>query len=58
MTALVCIECRAEAPPDAPGWRAYLTVGDEDAEDIEEVAVYCPTCAAMEFGWRSTDGGG
>ena len=27
-----------------------LTVGDEDAEDIEEVAVYCPACAAREFG--------
>jgi len=25
-------------------------VGDEDAEEIEEVAVYCPVCAAREFG--------
>ena len=28
-----------------------LTKRDEDAEDVEGVAVYCPTCAAMEFGW-------
>ena len=48
---LVCVECAAEAPPGAVGWRAVLAVGDEDAEDVLEVAVYCPTCAAMEFGW-------
>ena len=47
---LVCVECVAEAPPSAVGWRAVLTVGDEDAEEVEEVAVSCPTCAAMEFG--------
>jgi hypothetical protein len=46
---LVCVECAAEAPPDALGWQAYLTVGDEDAEDHEEVAVYCPACAAQEL---------
>ena len=33
------------------GWRALFTVGDEDAKDVaEEVAVYCPECAAREFG--------
>lgn len=48
---LVCVECAAEAPPGAVGWRAVLAVGDEDTEDVLEVAVYCPTCAAMEFGW-------
>jgi len=32
---LVCVECAAEASPDARGWQAYLTVGDEDAEDVE-----------------------
>ena len=47
--ALVCEECAAEAPTGAVGWRAYLTVGDEDAEDAEQVAVYCPACAAREF---------
>ena len=44
------VECGRIAPPGAVGWRALLTVGDEDAEDIEEVAVYCPECAAREFG--------
>jgi hypothetical protein len=39
-----------EAPQCAVGWRALLTVGDEDAEDEEQVAVYCPECAAREFG--------
>jgi hypothetical protein len=48
--SLISVECGATAQPDAHGWRALLTVGDEDAEDVEEVAVYCPTCAAREFG--------
>ena len=48
---LVCVECASEAPPGAVGWRAVLTVGNEDAEEIEEVATYCPTCAALEIGW-------
>jgi hypothetical protein len=43
---LRCIECAASTT-DSLGWRAYLTVGDEDAE---EVAVYCTACAAREFG--------
>jgi hypothetical protein len=40
---------RRRCSPGALGWRALLTVGDEDAEDAEEVAVYCPACAAREF---------
>jgi hypothetical protein len=48
---LVCAECAAAAPPGAVGWRGVLAVGDEDAKDVLEVAVYCPTYAAMEFGW-------
>jgi hypothetical protein len=43
------VECGTETE-DGLGWRAYLIVGNEDAEDIEEVAVDCPECAAMEFG--------
>jgi hypothetical protein len=39
-----------DAIDEGSGWLAYLTVGDEDAEDVEEVAVLCPTCAAREFG--------
>ena len=33
----------------AAGWRALLTEGGEDAEDVEGVAIYCPECAAAEF---------
>jgi hypothetical protein len=47
--SLACTECRDPAPPGAVGWLAYLTLGDEDAEDVAEVAVYCPGCADREF---------
>jgi len=46
---LRCVECAAETT-DGLGWRAFLTVGDEDAEDEEQVAVYCSECAEREFG--------
>ena len=46
---LVCVECGI-VTEDGAGWQAYLTVGDEDAEHVEQVAVYCPECAAREFG--------
>ena len=42
------VECGA-ATEDGTAWKAMLTVGDEDAEDAEEVAVYCPAYAAREF---------
>jgi hypothetical protein len=32
------------------GWLACLIVADEDAEDIDGVAMFCPECAAREFG--------
>jgi DNA-directed RNA polymerase subunit RPC12/RpoP len=47
---LRCAECGNEAAKDATGWLACLIVGDEDAEDIEEVAIFCPECAAREVG--------
>jgi hypothetical protein len=47
---LVCAECATEAPPGAFGWLACHIAGDEDAEDIKEVAVFCPECAVREFG--------
>jgi hypothetical protein len=40
---LVCAECGAESPPEARGWRAYLT--DDDVAEV-----FCPDCAAREFG--------
>lgn len=47
---LLCAECGSDAAKDAKGWRAVLTVGDEGAEDVEGVAVFCPTCAERGFG--------
>jgi predicted RNase H-like nuclease len=41
--ALTCAECGLTSPPDATGWRGYLT-------DDGEAAVFCPECAAREFG--------
>jgi hypothetical protein len=40
---LVCVECGACSETDASGSRAFLTVDDE-------AAIYCPRCAAAEFG--------
>jgi hypothetical protein len=38
---LRCVECATETT-DGVGWRALLTIDDE-------IAVYCPECAAREF---------
>ena len=46
---LYCIECAAKTT-DGYGWRAYLTVGDEDNEEALEAVVFCLACAAREFG--------
>ena len=51
---LVCVECATDAPPGAVAWKAYLTVGDEDAEEVEEVAVYLP--GVCREGVRAYDG--
>jgi hypothetical protein len=46
------VECAATTT-DALGWQAHLTVGDEDAEDVEEGrGLLPPECAAREFGKR------
>jgi hypothetical protein len=44
-----CIECGREQPPDERGWKAYLTV---DEDEPAEAVVYCPDCAQREFGER------
>jgi hypothetical protein len=44
---LTCVECGREQPAGEVGWRAYLTVDDDEPA---EAVVYCPTCAAREFG--------
>jgi hypothetical protein len=43
---LVCAECGLESPPDAAGWRGYL---DDDGAAV----MFCPGCAAREFGGAS-----
>jgi DNA-directed RNA polymerase subunit RPC12/RpoP len=45
---IACQECGA-VTKDGKGWRAYLTVEDEDDLEPVEVVVLCPTCAAREF---------
>ena len=47
---LTCAECGIEAPPDATGWRAYVVSVRDEMNDEEYVTVYCPECAAREFG--------
>lgn len=37
----------AIARADADGWRGYLTT---DEDEPAELAMYCPACAAVEFG--------
>lgn len=46
---MVCQECRREADPDADGWRAFIA-DDPRTDEAAAVAVYCPGCAAREFG--------
>ena len=54
---LVCIECGRSADVYAHGWRAFVVPEVDDFEEMEqaeqadaELAVYCPECAAREFG--------
>jgi hypothetical protein len=50
-TELICSECACFAGGDARGWQAHLVDLDDDDED--EVAFFCPSCAASEFdGYR------
>ena len=39
---LVCAECKADSDDKARGWRALQA-------DDDEVAIYCPDCAAREL---------
>jgi hypothetical protein len=51
---LVCSECERISDEDANGRQAHLVDLDEDGED--EVAFFCPYCAAREFdGYRRLD---
>lgn len=44
---VTCVECGREQRADERGWKAYLTV---DEGEPAEAVVYCPECAAREFG--------
>jgi hypothetical protein len=44
---LVCVECGRVQRAGERGWKAYLTV--EDDEPAESI-VYCPEYATREFG--------
>jgi hypothetical protein len=46
---LVCIECGALSDLRAEGWRAYLAFLQEE-DELPGVVVFCPRCAALEFG--------
>lgn len=47
VTRLTCAVCGVESEGRARGWRALL--GRED-DDTVTVQVFCPACAAREFG--------
>ena len=49
---LVCCDCERRAGGTAAGWQGYLVDLDDDGRD--EVAFFCPACAAREFGTRGT----
>jgi hypothetical protein len=48
---LLCVECGREQRDGERGWRAVLTT-DKDEPNYEpaEAIIYCPDCAAREFG--------
>jgi hypothetical protein len=48
---LVCAECGTKSKGNARDWRALLTDGEFEPE---EVATYCPDCARYEFDDYST----
>jgi hypothetical protein len=51
LAELVCVESGRKQPADERGWKAYLTV---DEDEPAEAVVYCPYCAAREFGERDS----
>ena len=43
---LLCIECGSRSDRDAIHWEAHLAGRGDDGD---EIALYCPSCAAREF---------
>lgn len=50
MAVLICVECERENRGEERGWEGHLVDLDDDGKD--EVAIFCPDCAAREFGKR------
>ena len=46
-----CQECGCCSGELGKGWVAY-TCQDPDGIEEQSIAVYCPSCAAAEFGYR------
>jgi hypothetical protein len=51
---LRCTDCGRGQAADERGWKAYLTV---DEDEPAEAIVYCPECAEREFGVNLLDEG-
>ena len=50
---LYCIECGCCSGELGRGWVAFRTDDpNQNADDPPEIAIYCPPCAASEFGYR------
>jgi hypothetical protein len=49
---LTCIECGCVSGELGRGWAAYLTRDPDSPRDPPGIVLYCPPCAASEFGHR------
>ena len=50
---LYCVECGCCSGELGKGWVAMRCADPStDIDDEPEIAVYCPPCAAAEFGYR------
>lgn len=48
VTALICEECGRVNTDGERGWQGHLVDLDDNGED--EVVLFCPRCADLEFG--------
>jgi hypothetical protein len=54
MDVLVCEECGAWSDHEARGWTGYIAQ-EVDGDGSTSVLIFCPECAALEFGNRERD---
>lgn len=54
---LVCMECGCVSGERGRGWAAFVCQDPDDELDPPAINVYCPPCAASEFGHRPDAGG-